>query len=746
MLPRRTLLLLAVLAGAATGCRRAEADRSRVEPRREVQPALAATPYEPSRLLLTGELVALKSSTLTVPQTPTWMVQIRWLAQDGGAVKKGDIVAEFDNSTFAATLEEKRLALTEAEAEQVRVTEESRATETDRLLEVERKRIGLSKAKLEAAVPLELRSRREHEEKQLALKKAEAELQKALTELEGFRKGAEADRRIREIAIEKAKREIRTTEAAVDALTLRAPEDGLVVIGDTPRDRRKIQVGDQLWPGVIVARLPDLSGLRVEASLYDVDDGRLEPGMTAVVTADAFADRPMTGRVEEVAAVAQQPTNDSLRRVFRVVLSIAEKPFEGLRPGLSAKVEIPLRGSGGKEKPAASALAAPATPSAPATPPPGAEPFAVKRDELVVGAEMRGALQALDSDQLGVVPIAEVWDYKISRMAAEGASVKKGQPVLWFDTNEHEQKLLEKIAEGDAARKQIEKREKDLLLREKEVDLQLAEAESRKRKAELKVDVPAEIAASKDLALARLDLEQGTIEMASLTRKKVALKASAAAELAILESRKDRADLRVKQLRDGIAAQTVKAPRDGTILYLSNWRDEKKKVGDSCWRGEKVMEVPDLTRMGIRAEVDESDGGRLTEGQTVTFRLDSNPDQELRGKVTRILRTVQRQSPKTLLRVFRFDVTLDAVDSVKMRPGMRVRGRVELARVPGVLVVPNESIFASASGPVVFRRSGGGWKAVPVTVGRRGDDGVEVTAGLAEGDRIARPTKAGKGA
>ncbi len=742
MLPRRTLFFLAVLAAAATGCRQAEADRSRVEPKREVQPALAATPYEPSRLLLSGELVALKSSTLTVPQTPTWMVQIRWLAQDGGAVKKGDIVAEFDNSTFAATLEEKRLALTEAEAEQVRVTEESRASETDKLLEVERKRIGLSKAKLEAAVPLELRSRREHEEKQLALKKAEAELQKALTELEGFRKGAEADEKIREIAIEKARREIRTTEAAVDALTLRAPEDGLVVIGDTPRDRRKIQVGDQLWPGVIVARLPDLSGLRVEASLYDVDDGRLEPGMTAIVTADAFADRPMTGRVEEVAAVAQQPTNDSLRRVFRVVLSIAEKPFEGLRPGLSAKVEIPLRGAGEKE----TSASAPSAPAAPAAPPPGAEPFAVKRDELVVGAEMRGALQALDSDQLGVVPIAEVWDYKISRMAPEGAAVKKGQPVLWFDTNEHEQKLLEKIAEGDAARKQIEKREKDLLLREKEVDLQLAEAESRKRKAELKVDVPAEIAASKDLALARLDLEQGTIEMESLTRKKVALKASATAELAILESRKDRADLRVKQLRDGIAAQTVKAPRDGTILYLSNWRDEKKKVGDSCWRGEKVMEVPDLTRMGIRAEVDESDGGRLTEGQTVTFRLDSNPDQELSGKVTRILRTVQRQSPKTLLRVFRFDVTLDAVDSVKMRPGMRVRGRVELARVPGVLLVPNESIFASAKGPVVFRRAGGGWKAVPVTVGRRGDDGVEVTGGLSEGDRVARPTKAGKGA
>lgn len=745
MLSRRTLLLLAALAGAATGCRQAEADRSRVEPRREVQPALAAGPYEPSRLLLSGELVALKSSTLTVPQTPTWMVQIRWLAQDGSAVKKGDIVAEFDNSTFAATLEEKRLALTEAEAEQVRVTEDGRATETDKLLEVERKRIGLSKAKLEASVPLELRSRREHEEKQLALKKAEAELQKALTELEGFRKGAEADRRIREIAIERARREIRTTEAAVDALTLRAPEDGLVVIGDTPRDRRKIQVGDQLWPGVIVARLPDLSGLRVEASLYDVDDGRLEPGMTAVVTADAFADRPMTGRVEEVAAVAQQPTNDSLRRVFRVVLSIAEKPFEGLRPGLSAKVEIPLRVGAQKAAAVAIPSSAPSA-AAPAVPPPGAEPFAVKRDELVVGAEMRGALQALDSDQLGVVPIAEVWDYKISRMAPEGASVKKGQPVLWFDTNEHEQKLLEKIAEGDAARKQIEKREKDLLLREKEVDLQLAEAESRKRKAELKVDVPAEIAASKDLALARLDLEQGTIEMESLTRKKVALRASARAELAILESRKDRADLRVKQLRDGIAAQTVKAPRDGTILYLSNWRDEKKKVGDSCWRGEKVMEVPDLSRMGIRAEVDESDGGRLTEGQTVTFRLDSNPDQELRGKVTRILRTVQRQSPKTLLRVFRFDVTLDAVDSVRMRPGMRVRGRVELARVPGVLVVPNESIFASTSGPVVFRRSGRGWKAVPVTVGRRGDEGVEVTAGLAEGDRIARPTKAGKGA
>ena len=67
------------------------------------------------RLVLTGELEAISSENLVVPRTPSWLLSVRWLAEDGATVKKGDRVVEFDSSSFTSTLEDKRLAVVRAE-------------------------------------------------------------------------------------------------------------------------------------------------------------------------------------------------------------------------------------------------------------------------------------------------------------------------------------------------------------------------------------------------------------------------------------------------------------------------------------------------------------------------------------------------------------------------------------------------------------------------------------------------------
>ena len=70
----------------------------------------------------------------------------------------------------------------------------------------------------------------------------------------------------------------------------------------------------------------------------------------------------------------------------------------------------------------------------------------------------------------------------------------------------------------------------------------------------------------------------------------------------------------------------VKAERSGTVVYATSWRDEKKKVGDSAWRGERILEIPDLSAMKGEGDVDESDAGKIRVGQKVRFRLEAHPD------------------------------------------------------------------------------------------------------------------------
>ena len=143
---------------------------------------------------------------------------------------------------------------------------------------------------------------------------------------------------------------------------------------------------------------------------------------------------------------------------------------------------------------------------------------------------------------------------------------------------------------------------------------------------------------------------------------------------------------------------------------------------------------------GDEGEVDEADAGRVSEGAAVTIRLDAHPDAEFRGSVRSVQRTVQRSSPQLPLKVARLSVALEKVDTERMKPGMRVRGRVETGRVARALVVPSDAVVPTESGPFVWVPRGRGARPVPVSVGRRNEEWVEVLSGLAEGDTVLRPS------
>lgn len=362
----------------------------------------------------------------------------------------------------------------------------------------------------------------------------------------------------------------------------------------------------------------------------------------------------------------------------------------------------------------------------------------VRRDDLVLTVEVTGELKAVSSSFVGPPPVSEVWDFKIAFLAPEGAQVKKGQKVMAFDASELERRLEEQLAEADAARTKIEKARADADLAARRDGLRLAEAQAKERKAALKVDVPESLLASNELHAARLELEEARREIAFLGEKMAATRRAEATQIEAFESQRDGAERRVAATREAIERMSVEAVRDGTVVYVSNWRDEKKKVGDSVWRGEKVLEIPDLTKMMARGEVAEADAGRIAVGQTARFRLDAHPDVAFEGTIESIWSTVQKRSWRDPVKVVRLDLALEETDPQRMRPGMRFRGTIETERIEKALVVPAEAVFLKDAGPVAFRRRTFGWERVPLELGRRTTEAVEVLGGLTEGDRVAR--------
>ncbi|HEU4521318.1 MAG TPA: efflux RND transporter periplasmic adaptor subunit [Thermoanaerobaculia bacterium] len=359
------------------------------------------------------------------------------------------------------------------------------------------------------------------------------------------------------------------------------------------------------------------------------------------------------------------------------------------------------------------------------------------RGDLVSGIEVTGSLEAFESDRFGPPQLPDVWDFKIAMMSPEGAEVKKGQRVLSFDTSELQRRLEEKTAERDQAQKEIEKKRADLALRTKDERLKLAEAEARMRKTQLKLEAPPDIVGIKERQQVELDFELSKRETAAIKSRLGSLERAAEAEIRLLESKMKEAAATVETTQNSIRNMTITAPRDGTVIYVLNHRGEKKKTGDTCWRMERVLEIPDLTRMLGKGEVDEVDAGRVAVGQRVSFRLDAHPDDLFYGTITSAGTTVQqKKGTRDPLKVLQVDLKLDRTDPAKMRPGMRFKGTIELQRIKNALTIPRRAVSVSDEGPVVHRRTAFSVETVPVKLGRENEEMVQVVEGLSAGDRV----------
>ncbi|MFN2239958.1 MAG: efflux RND transporter periplasmic adaptor subunit [Thermoanaerobaculia bacterium] len=336
----RIAVLVGILLGL--GC-------SAENPAVQASPSAAADPLEVRRgefvqtLILSGELEAAEGAVISVPKLPSWQTTIQWMAPEGSVVAEGDRVAELDNSEFASGIEQRKSTLNEADYRLRQRTAEIAATLAEREFDLRSRNKDLEKTTLDAAVPVELLSRRDYEDRQLALSRAKTEQEKAVTSLASARANAQSELANLRLTFLQAQRELETAESAIQQLVLRAPAPGILIIGEIRWEGRKMQSGDNVFVGMPIAQIPDLSTIQVVANLADVDEGKIEVGMPATITLDAYPEKSFTGTIARISAVAQEVDPASLRRVFRVILPIDEIDENLMRPGYSVRVTVERR-------------------------------------------------------------------------------------------------------------------------------------------------------------------------------------------------------------------------------------------------------------------------------------------------------------------------------------------------------------------------------------------------------------------
>jgi membrane fusion protein, copper/silver efflux system len=183
---------------------------------------------------------------------------------------------------------------------------------------------------------------------------------------------------------------------------------------------------------------------------------------------------------------------------------------------------------------------------------------------------------------------------------------------------------------------------------------------------------------------------------------------------------------------DNVYTVDLLAPISGTILAKQAYQGQYIKTG------EPLFEMGDLSRLWFYAEVYERDLPAIRIGQKAVLRTPSVPGREFAGEVTFIDPNFSAATRSTRVRVEVDNPASDDANSLpRVLPHRAYAEAAIQADLGEVLVVPRSAVLRDGRRSVVYVDVGDGrYEARAVTLGRTGDEGIEVVSGLAEGDRV----------
>ena len=292
-----------------------------------------------------GEIRSTNSVILIAPQVPD--PKITFLAESGKPINKGDKVVEFDaaqqeqyyldRSTSVRTVDSEIVQL---KAQQTIVVEQDGMQLMQRQYDVERAKLEASKSEVISEI--------DGQKARIDVGTSEGNLNLQEVTIKSHKVSQEADVERLQQKKDKTVRDMERAKGYLTKMVMTAPISGIVNIlpnfrspgsfGSTPPPFKE---GDRAWTGATIAEIPDLSSMRVELKLDEVDRGKIALNQNVRVRVDALPEKELLAEIDWISPIAS---------VQYKGMGLTEKTFPAratlknldsrLRPGMSASAEV----------------------------------------------------------------------------------------------------------------------------------------------------------------------------------------------------------------------------------------------------------------------------------------------------------------------------------------------------------------------------------------------------------------------
>jgi HlyD family secretion protein len=296
----------------------------------------------------TGDLRAGRSATLVSPPAGG-LLRIVSLLPTGTAVKKDDVVVEFDPADQEYVLEQAKSDLAEAEQQIVKARSDSAAQAAQDQVDLLTARYDVRRAELDIAAN-EFVGAIDAQKNVLSLEEAKRRLAQLEQDVKSRSATNQAALAVQEEARNKALLAIQRAKTQIDSLVLKAPIDGVILVKEN-RDALmfgfpgmiipEYRQGDSANSGRPIADVIENGRMELRAKINERDRDNLQTGEPAKVQIDALPGETFVARVGTLAGLASRGNfwESNTTRQFDVAFQF-DKVDPRFRAGSSARLEI----------------------------------------------------------------------------------------------------------------------------------------------------------------------------------------------------------------------------------------------------------------------------------------------------------------------------------------------------------------------------------------------------------------------
>ncbi len=344
-----------------------------------------------------------------------------------------------------------------------------------------------------------------------------------------------------------------------------------------------------------------------------------------------------------------------------------------------------------------------------------------------VGSQVSGTIDSLGADFNSIVKVGQV----IARLDPSLFQAARDQPAAALQ----QARAAEQQAQTDLA------------------GLRVAEEDAREKFTRAKALWERQLIPRSDLDASQIAVDAAAADVAGGQAKVVQSEGGVAQAQASLD-----------QAIVNLDRTVIRAPIDGIVVERDV--DAGQTVASSVQSPVLFRIAADLRHMQVQVDIDESDIGGVTPGESATFEVETYPNQTFRGTVTQVrLQPVAEQTtPATTVATSTSAATTTQVATVvsytaiiavdnpdeRLRPGMTAEVAVSGARRSQAIRIPNNALAFRPPNDVlkviggesrprdVWRYDGKHFTPVAVHVGLADDQWTEVVSGqIKDGDALA---------